>query len=327
MIYDLVTIGCGAGGCFASIRLAEKYPGAKILILEAAQKPLSKVEISGGGRCNVTHACFDPEVLVQYYPRGSKELLGPFHKFQPGDMVEWFDKKGVRLKAEEDGRMFPVTDNSLTIIDCFLKAMNKYKITLKTSSRAKDWAWSKERGAWRVVAMDGKEWMTKCLLITSGSDQRTWEKLKALGHTIISPVPSLFTFQIKHKPLTELQGISMPDVVVRIPAYNMEAQGPLLVTHWGVSGPAVLKLSAWGARELYSCGYVFDLEINWMGEKDVEEIGYLLEEHFMGKKKKQLSNVPLEKFASRLWQYLCSRAGFSNEMKVRDIGSKELQRL
>ncbi len=320
MIYDLVVIGGGAAGCFCAIRLAELKPGSKILILEAARKPLSKVEISGGGRCNVTHACFDPEELINYYPRGGKELLEPFKIFQPKDIVAWFKSLGVRIKAEEDGRMFPESDSSSTIISCFQNAMKRSGIELVTSTRAVGWEKEKENGLWKIQLIDGKTHAAKNLLISAGSDQRTWELLKKAGHTIIEPVPSLFTFQARDKTITSLSGISRPHAQVSIPEFNFTSSGPLLITHWGFSGPAVLKLSAWGARELYQCGYTFDFSINWAGE-DSSILKAKLKTLFQKETKKKVQNLSLYEIPSRLWKYLCTRSGIQEQTNCSEMGN------
>jgi predicted Rossmann fold flavoprotein len=327
MDFDLIVIGAGAGGCFAAIRVAELYPGAKICILESARKPLSKVEISGGGRCNVTHACFDPEALVNYYPRGFKELLGPFYHFQPTDMIHWLNEKGVRLKKEEDGRMFPVSDNSATIIHCFLSSMDKYRIQLHTSTRATKWERDVTTGNWQVELFNGQKMSSTYLLIATGSDQRTWETLKELGHKLVPPVPSLFTFNIKDKNLISLPGLSKAKVIVRIPAYKIEASGPLLITHWGLSGPAILKLSAWGARELYQCNYVFDLVVNWSGEEEIQESVTWVRSLSKSYGRKQVNNLSVENIPSRLWKYLCTRAGIPDDMTCADMTNKHMDRL
>ncbi len=327
MKYDVIVIGGGAGGCFAAIRLAEMHPGAKICILESGRKPLSKVEISGGGRCNVTHACFDPEDLVQFYPRGSKELLGPFYHFQPSDMISWLKGKGVKVKKEEDGRMFPESDSSATIINCFLSSIQKCGIQLRLATRATAWSFDVEKDCWNVNLFDGSSIQSKCLLIASGSDQRTWETLKAIGHTIIPPVPSLFTFNIKDKNLTALPGISKSNVLVSIPKYKLETSGPLLITHWGLSGPAILKLSAWGARVLYDCNYVFDVVINWTGNDELQETLSWVRTMTKTQGKKQVNNVVVENIPSRLWKYLCTRAGLADNITGAEMSNKHIDAL
>lgn len=325
MNFDLVVIGGGAGGCFAAIRVAELLPGARICILESARKPLSKVEVSGGGRCNVTHACFEPEDLVNFYPRGSKELLGPFYHFQPTDMIEWLKGKGVRVKREADGRMFPESDSSATIINCFMSAINRSGIQLRTSTRATKWAFDAAKGNWIVELYDGTKLTCPYLLIASGSDQRTWDTLKVLGHTLIPPVPSLFTFNIKDKNLTALPGISKSNVIVSIPQFKLETSGPLLITHWGLSGPAILKLSAWGARSLYDCNYVFDVVVNWLALEDMMETTARVREVAKANSKKQVSNIVVENIPSRLWKYLTNRAGLPESVTGAEMSNKHTE--
>lgn len=327
MNYDLVAIGAGAAGCFASIRLAEFHPGARICVLEAARKPLSKVEISGGGRCNVTHACFDPEELITYYPRGKNELLIPFREFQPSDLVDWFKAKGVKLKTESDGRMFPVTDRSATVIDCFLREMKNHSIQLWNSTRSVDWHYHEDSRTWNIKLFDGRELTSKLLLIASGSDQRIWNSLSDHGHTIISPVPSLFTFNIRDKQLQSLMGISKSNAVVSIPLFNLTTTGPLLITHWGLSGPAILRLSAWGARELYNCGYVFDLKVNWLGHSDIESFQVFLLSLINENTKRQINNLGVGDFPSRLWKYFCTKAEIPEFMSGAEFGKKQMKRM
>ncbi len=324
MDFDLIVIGAGAGGCFTAIRLVELYPGAKICVLEAARKPLSKVEISGGGRCNVTHACYDPEELTQYYPRGEKELLGPFYHFQPADMIQWLLEKGIKVKTEQDGRVFPESNSSATIVNCFLDTMKKMGIQLRTSTRANGWS-RDDQAAWRVELFDGSSITSKYLLIASGSDKRTWDELRRLGHHLIPAVPSLFTFNIRDKNLNGLLGVSKAYTIVSIPAYKLETTGPLLITHWGMSGPAILKLSAWGARVLFECGYVFDVVINWLGDQEENETKSWIRELIATQGKKQISNVTPEDIPMRLWKYLCTRAGLPEKQTFGELNRKQIE--
>ena len=326
MLYDLIVVGGGAGGCFAAIQFAEFFPGVKIIILEAARKPLSKVEISGGGRCNVTHACFDPEALIHYYPRGGTEMLKPFIRFQPSDMMEWLEKRGVRLKIEDDGRVFPVSDDSATIIDCFLREIRKFNIHLNLSTRVLEWE-QKEEKTWNVKLYDGQVLSSSFLLIASGSDQRIWNALKAKGHNIIPPVPSLFTFNIRDKDLVSLMGISKSHVTVMLPAFNLQASGPLLITHWGLSGPAVLKLSAWGARHLYEAGYVFDVVVRWITKEEESGFIAMLKEMMKENPKKQINKYSINSIPARLWKYLCSRGGITEFMSGAEFGKRQWKSL
>src|SRR6056300_1540188 len=239
----VVIIG-GAAGYFAAIACAEANPEAEIILLEKGKDVLGKVLISGGGRCNVTHACFDPRELVTFYPRGSRELLGPFHKFQPGDTMEWFADRGVELKIESDNRVFPVTDSSQTIIDCLKEMAATHGIEVLTSSGVKSFQ-PLDGDRWEVVTNAGQTYDCDALMIAPGSSKAMWDGLKKLGHKIIEPVPSLFTFNIKDPRIKGLSGISVPNASVQIAASDLEAKGPLLITHWGLSGPAILRLSAW----------------------------------------------------------------------------------
>ncbi len=237
----IAVIGAGAAGVFAAVHCKELNPDAHVVLYEKTRQPLAKVRISGGGRCNVTHACFDPKQLVTYYPRGSKELLGPFHRFQPRDTVEWFAKRGVILKTEADGRMFPITDSSQTIIDCLMGEVKRLGVELHLGTK--------------IETLPEAE----AIILASGS--AGYELAKEAGHTIVEPVPSLFTFNVPTSPLLDLAGISVPHVRVRL--FKHVAEGPLLLTHWGFSGPAILRLSAFAARELHACNYQATLTIEW----------------------------------------------------------------
>lgn len=255
-LLQVVVIGGGAAGFFGAIVCAETHPQAQVTLLEASHQPLSKVRISGGGRCNVTHACFDPVALVQHYPRGGRALRGAFSRFQPRDTVAWFAQRGVVLKTEADGRMFPVTDDSQTIVDCLIQAAHRAGVKVWTASPV-DTVTRLESG-FEVYLKSGTPLQADRLLLATGSNPRGYQVAKALGHSILAPVPSLFTFTITEPELRALAGVAVETVQARLLLPNqkpLEQTGPLLITHWGLSGPAILKLSAWGARALHDCHY------------------------------------------------------------------------
>ena len=256
MDFDFIVIGGGAAGIFAAIQAATL--GKEVLVLEATSQLLSKVKISGGGRCNVTHSCFEPKELVSNYPRGSKELLGPFHQFQPEDMVQWLETCGVRLKTEKDGRMFPITDRSETIIEALLESAQKAGVTIRKNCRVK----SVKKG-FKVELKSGEVIQSEALMLATGSSPSGWRLAKSLGHTVLPQVPSLFTFNVPDSPLLDLSGISVDHVRVTLPTLKRSYEGPILITHWGFSGPAVLKLSAFCAIEMHQLDYKLPLEINW----------------------------------------------------------------
>lgn len=257
---SIVIIGGGAAGIFAAIHSKKKHPNSLVTVLEKTQKLLSKVKISGGGRCNVTHHCFDPHELAKNYPRGRQELIGPFHRFQPKDTIKWFASHGVQLKNEPDGRIFPVSDNSQTIIDCLLQECHKLGIQIKTGQKIS--SITQKNGLFEIEA--NEKILASSLIIATGSSPAGYEWAKSLGHSIIPTLPSLFTFNIPSFPLKDLSGISFSNVMVKIKGSKQERQGPILITHFGLSGPAVLKLSAFGAKELFEKNYQFDVTINWL---------------------------------------------------------------
>jgi len=302
--YDVLIVGGGAAGFFTAINLAEARPELRIAILERGKEVLQKVRISGGGRCNATHACWEPRELTQYYPRGEKELLGPFHKFCTGDTVDWFETRGVALKIEEDGRMFPVTDSSQTIIDCFQTAVKQAGIQVLTSCNVTHIeAWEK---GWKLSGPT-QEWLAHKVVLAPGSSKQAWKMLEGLGHSIVEPVPSLFTFNCKDTRLRNRAGLSVANAQVQVLDTDLSAEGPLLVTHWGLSGPAILKLSAWGARKLHALNYKFRIQVNFTGleaEAAQEQIQEALSTHA----KKQLGNTPLFGIPKRLWQSLIPEA-------------------
>lgn len=321
----IIIIGGGAAGFFAAIRCAESNPNAEVTILERGKEVLGKVKISGGGRCNVTHACWTPAELIKYYPRGSKELLGPFHRFACGDTLDWFEKRGVPLKVEEDGRMFPTTDDSQTIIDCLWENAIAAGVKILTQTRVKHFDFGIGKNGWKIITEE-KEFIADKLLLATGSNPFVWKSLQAMGHPLILPVPSLFTFNIKDSRIQDLPGISVPEALVQIKDSKLSAKGPLLITHWGMSGPAILKLSAWGARELADLEYDFTILVNWVNQKaeSVEEV--LLDVKSEHPKKQVFANPQLG-LTTRLWKNLVTAAHIPEEKRWADLSKKEMQAL
>ncbi len=264
-------VGGGAAGFFYAINYAIKHPEAKVTIYEQSKDVLGKVKISGGGRCNVTHACFIPKDLSKFYPRGQKELIGPFHSFACGDTMEWFDSRGVALKIEDDGRVFPESNSSQSIVDCLMGECRRLGIRIMTNTKVKDLHIMPD-DTWQIDFGEGNGTLVDKLFIASGSSPFFWKILTRCGHSVVPPVPSLFTFNIKDPKIKDLPGISMPNAEIKVLDTKMQESGPLLITHWGLSGPAVLKLSAWGAVELNSRNYQFDISVDWIPSVSEEEI-------------------------------------------------------
>jgi len=321
--FDILIVGGGAAGFFTAINIAENNPELKIAILERGKTVLEKVRISGGGRCNVTHACFVPNDLVKYYPRGEKELRGPFHQFCSGDTIEWFEKHGVELKIEEDGRMFPVSDSSQTIIDCFLSVAKKLGIQILTGQSVQ--SVFKAEDYWKVET-NHENFACQKLIMTTGSNPKIWEMLRELGHGIVPPVPSLFTFNIKDSRIKELMGVSA-FAKVKVKGSKLEAGGPLLITHWGMSGPGILRLSAWGARELSDKNYQFIIQVNWLNETTFEEALDSLKELKQEQAKKTVSKKSPFEFPNRLWESLVLASHIEPETKWADVSKKQLNDL
>ncbi|WP_413511296.1 NAD(P)/FAD-dependent oxidoreductase [Myroides odoratus] len=323
MHYDVILVGGGAAGFFTAINIAERNANLRIAILERGKEVLSKVRISGGGRCNVTHACFDPKELVQFYPRGSKELLGPFHQFCSGDTIEWFAKYGVELKIEEDGRMFPITDSSQTIIDCFTQAVAKFKITVLQGVSVQS-IYQGEKG-WKLDTT--KEGMScSQLVFTTGSNPKIWQLMEEMGHRLVEPVPSLFTFNIKDKRIKDLMGISTP-ASIQVKGTKLEATGPVLLTHWGMSGPGILRISAWGARLLAEKKYQFHIVVNWLPEIEKEDLFEQLKAFKLEHAKKMVTKRGLFDFPTRLWERLVLSAQIDEAKTWADLSNKHLEAL
>ena len=321
--FDILIVGGGAAGFFTAINIVEKNPSLKVAILERGSEVLNKVRISGGGRCNVTHACFEPNELVKFYPRGEKELRGPFHQFCSGDTVEWFDKHGVELKIEADGRMFPVSNSSQTIIDCFINSTKKLGISVLTNQSVQ--SIFKKDAVWKVETQS-ETYLSEKLILATGSNPKVWEMLQNFGHAVVSPVPSLFTFNIKDPRITALPGVSAL-VSVKVIGTKLESSGPLLITHWGMSGPAILKLSAWGARILFEKNYQFSIAINWLNDIDSDDAEKILKELKLENAKKAVSKKSPFELTNRLWESLVMASGIDAETKWADLSKNQLQNL
>jgi predicted Rossmann fold flavoprotein len=321
--FDIIIVGGGAAGFFTAINIVEKNPKLKLAILERGNEVLSKVRISGGGRCNVTHACFEPNELVKFYPRGEKELRGPFHQFCSGDSVEWFSKHGVELKIEDDGRMFPVSNSSQTIIDCFLQATQKLGISVLTGQSVQ--SIFKKDNCWKIETQT-ENYIAEKLILATGSNPKIWETLQTFGHAIVNPVPSLFTFNIKDSRIKELPGVSAI-VSVKVKDTKLTSTGPLLITHWGMSGPAILKMSAWGARILFEKNYQFVIFVNWLNDIDTDEAEKILKNLKQENAKKAVSKKSPFDFPNRLWESLVLASNIPEETKWADLSKVQLQNL
>ncbi|MDI5888967.1 NAD(P)/FAD-dependent oxidoreductase [Flavobacterium yafengii] len=325
--FDIIIVGGGAAGFFTAINIVEKNPKLKVAILERGAEVLQKVRISGGGRCNVTHACFEPNELVKFYPRGEKELRGPFHQFCSGDTIEWFEKHGVELKIEADGRMFPVSNSSQTIIDCFLKATQKLGIAVLTGQSVQSIFNPEVSGEnfWKIETQT-ENYLAEKLILATGSNPKVWEMLQNFGHAVVSPVPSLFTFNIKDSRIKELPGVAA-QVTVKVKDTKLTSTGPLLITHWGMSGPAILKLSAWGARILQDKNYQFTIFVNWLNDEDTADVEKKLKDLKQEHAKKSVSKKSPFELTNRLWESLVLASGIEVETKWADLSKIQLQNL
>lgn len=320
----IVIIGGGAAGYFTAINAKENNPDLDITILEKGKDVLQKVKISGGGRCNVTHACFEPKELVKFYPRGEKELLGPFHQFMTGDTFEWFDDRGVPLKIENDNRVFPEANTSQAIIDCFQKYVSNLGIKVLTNSGVN--SVSKENNKWSVNTKE-QVFEADQLVIAAGSSKKVWDLCKTLDHAVVEPVPSLFTFNINDKRLVDLLGTSVPNATVNIIDSKLEASGPLLITHWGLSGPAVLKLSAFGARLLADKNYQYNVAVNWLSRPTDKVLNVLLNLKKKEPRKTVILKSPFTEISKRLWERFVLFASISKTQNWADLSNAQLEKL
>lgn len=326
--YDFVVIGGGAAGFFAAIACAETNMVKRVAILERTSSVLGKVKISGGGRCNVTHACFDPREFVKKYPRGGKQLIGPFHRWGASETVAWFENHGVPLKTEADGRMFPETNKSQTVIDCLVGAAEDLKVDIRTRTGVES-VERTEDGRWIVLLQDGSSTSAKSIMLATGGIRNPIgiTVAESCGHTVIEAAPSLFTFKVPDRRFHDLSGISVEDATVSIVGEKLSESGPCLITHWGVSGPVVLRLSARGARELQDVDYKFKIRINWCGGLSLEEVDTLLRGAREKNPKKRVHSG-VEDFAipSRLWQSLAAASGIDGETTWSNLGKEERRR-
>ena len=322
---NIAVIGGGAAGFFGAVTAANA--GATVTLFEKTNKLLAKVKVSGGGRCNVTHHCFNANELAKHYPRGGKELKKAFYEFQAEDTVNWYESRGVKLKAEADGRMFPVTDDSQTIIDCLMREIKKTGVKIITGAGITKLE-PTEKGILLHFNDGTKSAFDKVLIATGGSPKlEGFNWLKELGHTIEPPVPSLFTFNIPHSKLDGLMGTSKAETEVKIIGTKLSYQGPTLITHWGISGPAVLKLSAWGARILHDTDYKFTASINWTPEHNEDSLREYLIDYKSSNQQKQVFKHTLLNIPNRLWVRLCEIAEIKEPTRWADLPKKNLNKL
>ena len=321
--YDILIVGGGAAGFFAAINTATQNPNLKIAILERGANVLSKVKISGGGRCNVTHAEFIPDELVLNYPRGEKELRGPFHNYMTGDTMQWFEERGVSLKIEDDGRVFPVSNSSQTIIDCFLEEVKTRHIEVLLNHSVQEI--KHQNDIWELNTTKGVFRAPK-LLITTGSNPKIWKLLESLGHQVISPVPSLFTFNIKDPRLKSIPGVVAADVQISVVNSSLQSEGPLLVTHGGLSAPSILKLSAYGALELAKREYKFQIKVNFIKQEFSECLERLLEIKTAFPKKTILKTSQFE-LPRRLWEQLVIASEIPADLRWAQANKQQLQQI
>ncbi len=321
----VVIIGGGAAGFFTAITVAEENLDLEVIILEKSKNVLQKVKISGGGRCNVTHACFDPKELCEFYPRGTKELLGPFHQFMTGDTIEWFEKRGIELKIEADNRVFPVSNSSQSIVDCLINASQNAGVKLHMNQNVT--SISKLNNRYKITTSTD-QYMADALVVATGSSPKFWNLISTqFNHSIIPPVPSLFTFKINDKRIREIPGVSVSNATVSVVNSSFETNGPLLITHWGISGPAVLKLSAFGARFLAEKEYQYNVTINWLSRPFnvvFDHLKALKKEH----QKKLVSLKPIfQVIPKRLWENLVIASEIERDQRWADLSNKQLENL
>lgn len=325
--YDLIVIGGGAAGFYGAIQAAGLYTGISVLILEKSNKLLSKVRVSGGGRCNVTHNCFDAIKLSRHYPRGERTLRMTFKEYSTRDTIDWFQARGVQIKAEADGRMFPITDSSQTIIDCFLSEARRLNIEIETGVEVT--AVDAKDNMIGIEALSGRTYRSRRVLIAAGGSPKgdAYDFIRKMGHTVIAPIPSLFTFNDQEKSFVDLMGITVPNAEVRITATKFKQSGSLLVTHWGLSGPAVIRLSAWAAQHLHGVNYDFSILVSWIGSMGEDDVRAHLQSQKTQRSKQKVHLHPLFELPQRLWTKLCILAEIPSEKIWSEVSNRNLNKL
>ena len=323
----LLIIGGGAAGFFCAINAARLNPQLDVLIVEKTNKLLSKVKVSGGGRCNVTHACFEMEEMIRRYPRGTQFLKKAFHQFFTTDTIKWFSERGVELKTEPDGRMFPVSNSSQTIVDCLLREVNKYRIEIVLNRDVRKL--TAENSQFHASFSNGEIVNADFVCIACGGYPKTtqFEWITELGHTIEVPVPSLFTFNMPGNPITELMGVVAENASVKIIGTKLLEQGPLLITHWGMSGPVILRLSAWGARELASRQWKFSISVNWVAEFNEQSLREKFQELRFEIASQKINSKNNFGLPARLWEFLLVQSGIKPDIRWADLPVKEQNKL
>ncbi|REJ84823.1 MAG: NAD(P)/FAD-dependent oxidoreductase [Bacteroidetes bacterium] len=323
----IVVIGGGAAGFFGAIECASVSKDTEVLLLEKSARLLSKVRVSGGGRCNVSNSCFDPQSLVYNYPRGMKELLGPFYSFGPAETMQWFESRGVMLKTEADGRIFPISDNSMSIVNCLLNEAEKAGVRINTEESVLNIV-PKSDGTF-IIESSKNTYLAHKVLVSAGGYPKTesYNWLKNLNHRIISPVPSLFTMNLPGNDVTKLMGLSVADAIVSIPQYRSESRGPLLITHWGMSGPSVLKLSAMAARKLNDDNYKVKMNVNWLPELSETECSEELFSLRKGAGKKSVMAANPFNLPRRLWEFIVEKSGIHTETGFANLSNEYIHKL
>ena len=325
----LVVIGGGAAGFFCAVNAARLNPELEVTIVEKSSKLLSKVSVSGGGRCNLTHACFSIADMIKKYPRGASFLKKAFHHFFTTDTINWFTERGVELKTEKDGRMFPVSNSSQTIIDCLMREVKKYGVGIMMNRVVTEVIRIEEEGVWLLQFANGHNMKADLVCIASGGFPKSvqFDWLKKIGHSIAEPLPSLFTFNMPGNAITALMGISVEQVQVKIIGSKLSDEGPLLITHWGMSGPAVLKLSAWGARELAAKNWQFGIVVNWLPAYNEQSLKDKFQQVRFEIAAQKISNRNPFALPSRLWEYLLQQSGINENIRWADLPAKEQNKL